>query len=122
MIDYNAAAKSYDNTRNASEQLIVLFYKAIRFSSATTVLDFGCGTGNYLHLIQTNYGSRCYGVEPSDGMRIKAKEKNSDLIVEQGDHTRIPYRENFFDFVYMTDVIHHVPDLGQMFQTIKRVL
>jgi len=122
MIDYNAASKSYDNTRNASEALIALFHKTVHFSNATAVLDFGCGTGNYLHLIQTNYGSRCYGVEPSEGMRIRAKEKNTELIIEPGDHGKIPYPDDFFDFAYMTDVIHHVPDLGRMFQTIRKVL
>ncbi|MCE0521355.1 MAG: class I SAM-dependent methyltransferase [Methylacidiphilales bacterium] len=122
MIDYNAASKSYDNTRNASEQMISLFHDVIHFSQSTTVLDFGCGTGNYLNLIQTSYGCKCYGVEPSDGMRIRAKEKNPDLIIEHGDHAQIPYPEDFFDFVYMTDVIHHVPNLAHMFQTIRRVL
>ncbi len=122
MIDYNAASKSYDNTRNASEALIALFHKAVRFSGASVVLDFGCGTGNYLHLIQTLYGCQCHGVEPSDGMRIKVNEKNPVLIIEQGNHSHIPYPDSFFDFAYMTDVIHHVPDLGQMFQTIRRVL
>jgi ubiquinone/menaquinone biosynthesis C-methylase UbiE len=122
MIDYNTAAQSYDNTRNASTTLIALFDRTVHFSVATTVLDFGCGTGNYLNFIQTNYGCRCYGVEPSDGMRDKAKEKNLNLIIEQGDHGQIPYPNDFFDFAYMTDVIHHVPDLRLMFQTIKRVL
>jgi len=122
MIDYNAAAKSYDNTRSASKQSIALFDSVIHFSSSTTVLDFGCGTGNYLHLIQTVYDCECRGVEPSEGMRAKAKEKNPELVIEPGDHSRIPYPDDFFDFAYMTDVIHHVPDLGQMFQEIKRVL
>jgi len=122
MIDYNAAAKSYDNTRNASEQLIALFHKAVHFSSAVTILDFGCGTGNYLNLIQTLYGCQCYGVEPSEGMRAKAKEKNSELIIEKGDHTRIPFPDRYFDFTYMTDVVHHVPDSKRMFHEIKRVL
>ena len=120
MIDYNSASKSYDNTRNASEQLIALFDRGIHFSPSTTVLDFGCGTGNYLHLIQTVYGCKCRGVEPSEGMRVKAKEKNPELVIEPGDHSRIPYPDDFFDFVYMTDVVHHVPDLEKMFQEIKR--
>lgn len=122
MINYNEASGSYDNTRNASEQLIALFNRTIRFSSVTEVLDFGCGTGNYLNLIQTTYDSKCYGVEPSEGMLIKAKEKNPKLIIEQGDHSHIPFPKHSFDFVYMTDVIHHMPDLTQMFREIHRVL
>jgi SAM-dependent methyltransferase len=122
MINYNAASKSYDNTRGASEELITHFNNVVHFSHSTTVLDFGCGTGSYLNLIQTVYGCKCHGVEPSQGMRVKAKEKNRELRIEAGDHSRIPCADDFFDFVYMTDVIHHVPDLGHMFRTIRRVL
>ncbi len=121
MIDYNAASKSYDNTRNASQEVLALFDKVIHFSNKTTVLDFGCGTGDYLSLIQTTYGCKCYGIEPSGGMRSKAIEKNPKLIIEQGDHSKNPYYL-LFDFVYMTDVIHHVPDLEQMFQMIEKAL
>jgi ubiquinone/menaquinone biosynthesis C-methylase UbiE len=122
MIDYDAASKSYDNTRRASEHLMALFHETIRFSDTTTVLDFGCGTGNYLHLIQTLFACQCHGIEPSEGMRIKAQEKNRKLILAQGDHSQIPYPDTFFDFIYLTDVIHHIPDLDRMFQTLKRVL
>jgi ubiquinone/menaquinone biosynthesis C-methylase UbiE len=122
MIDYNAASKSYDNTRSASEHLVARFDDVIHFSTMTAVLDFGCGTGNYLNLIKAIYGCKCYGVEPSTGMRARAKEKNPRLIIEEGDHSKIPFSNSFFDFIYMTDVIHHVPDLRLMFITLKEAL
>lgn len=121
-IDYDSASRSYDNTRSASVGLIEQFNRKVTFSAGTTVLDFGCGTGNYLDTIQRTYGSRCYGVEPSVGMREKAKAKNRELIIEEGDHGRIPFEAGFFDFSYMTDVIHHVPDMAAMFGELRRVL
>jgi ubiquinone/menaquinone biosynthesis C-methylase UbiE len=122
MIDYNVASKSYDNTRRASDKLIDLFARSICFSRETTVLDFGCGTGNYLRLLGDHFGCRCYGVEPSDGMRARASERNPDAIIEPGDHSQIPFPAAFFDFIYMTDVVHHVPDLDAMFRTLLGAL
>jgi SAM-dependent methyltransferase len=121
-IDYDEAARTYDNTRAQSPDLIELFDRKIHFASTTRILDFGCGTGNYLNAIQRRYGSQCFGVEPSDGMIEKAMEKNSDLVITKGDHASIPFQDGFFDFIFMTDVIHHVPDLELLFRVLSSKL
>jgi ubiquinone/menaquinone biosynthesis C-methylase UbiE len=122
MIDYNTAARTYDNTRSASEELIRLFDQTVHFSTETVVLDFGCGTGNYLDRIQRLHYCRCYGVEPSDEMRAKVALKNPVCVVKAGDHRQIPFPDGYFDFAYMTDVIHHVADILQLFREVSRVL
>jgi ubiquinone/menaquinone biosynthesis C-methylase UbiE len=43
-------------------------------------------------------------------------------VFKQGNAQELPFDDEFFDFVYMTDVIHHVPDIGAMFAEINRVL
>jgi len=118
-IDYNVLAKEYDLTRTANINLINLFEAELPLGGKT-ILDFGCGTGNYLYAMKTLAGANVYGVEPSAGMREKALAKGLD--VRQGDHAGIPFEAGFFDFIYMTDVIHHVPDLGVMFSELDRVL
>ena len=64
MINYNLAAKTYDNTRKSSNNTIKLMNEKIKFNNLTYVLDFGCGTGNYLNEIQKIFSSKCFGVEP----------------------------------------------------------
>ena len=49
-------------------------------------------------------------------------DKNDALDVRQGDHRKIPFDTDFFDFAFMTDVIHHVPDLLSMFSELRRVI
>lgn len=122
MIDYNVASKTYDNTRSHSEQRIQHFASKVNFDRETVLLDYGCGTGNYLHEIQKRFGCRCCGVEPSDGMRAAALTKNATLDIRSGDHRQIPFDDSTFDFAYMTDVIHHVPDLPAMFSQLSRVI
>jgi len=84
-----------------------------------TILDFGCGTGNYMYAIKKLTTAEIYGVEPSDDMREKALSKG--LNVRNGDHSVIPFGDGFFDFIYMTDVIHHVQDLKIMFSEFFRI-
>lgn len=122
MIDYAIAAETYDHTRTHSDEVIDRFCATVPLGSSISVLDFGCGTGNYLSRIHQRFGCQCYGVEPSDGMRSKALSKPGKLKIERGDHLAIPFPSETFDFSYMTDVIHHIPSLPAMFQELVRVL
>ena len=118
-INYNILAQDYDLTRTANIDVINLFAAELQLDGKV-ILDFGCGTGNFAYAINKLTAADIYGVEPSDGMREKALSKGLDA--RRGDHTDIPFDDNFFDFIYMTDVIHYVPDLKQMFFEFYRVL
>jgi ubiquinone/menaquinone biosynthesis C-methylase UbiE len=120
-IDYNKASVTYDNTRSSDETVINEFKKKVDLHKVV-FLDFGCGTGNYIKKIQENFDNYGYGVEPSHGMREKAIIKNPNSIILEGNHSKIPYSNEQFEFIYLTDVIHHVPDLNDMFREFKRVL
>jgi len=122
MIDYTTAAQTYDNTRSYSDEVIDRFCATIPLDSSVSVLDFGCGTGNYLSRISQRFGCQCFGVEPSDAMRSKALSKSGNLRVVKGDHLAIPLPSESIDFCYLTDVIHHVPDLPPVFRELYRVL
>ncbi len=121
-VDYNEISQIYDNVRNEEREIIDLFLEEIKATNKTRILDFGCGTGNYANTINKHSVAQVYGVEPSDGMREKAKAKNPNIVFVKGNHECIPFEDNYFDFIYMTDVIHHIPDIGLMFTEIARVL
>lgn len=121
-VNYNEISENYDNVRSENKSVVDLFIEELKITNITRVLDFGCGTGNYANTLQKLTQAQVYGVEPSDGMREKATAKNPNITFVKGNHESIPFEDNYFDFVYMTDVIHHVPDVGMMFAEIGRVL
>jgi ubiquinone/menaquinone biosynthesis C-methylase UbiE len=121
-INYNQIAGKYDSTRTSNSSTIDLFHKKVKFGKETKVLDFGCGTGNYLNTIFDLFRCTCFGVEPSDSMRAIAKQKNSEVQIKKGSHELIPFPDNEFDFVYMTDVIHHIPNMNKMFSELNRLI
>jgi ubiquinone/menaquinone biosynthesis C-methylase UbiE len=124
-VNYNEISKIYDDVREGDIILINHFLNEISAADGLNVLDIGCGTGNYTDLFQKITQTRGYqvcGLEPSVGMLSRARAKNSQISFQQGVGAEIPWADNFFDFIYMTDVIHHVPDIRKMFAEIRRVL
>ena len=120
MIDYTVASKTYDNTRESDDIIIEIMFEKGVFEKNNNILDFGCGTGNYLYKISQKYQCNCYGLEPSIGMRQKSIEKNPNLVIVEGNHNNIPFDNDFFNYIYMTDVIHHVPELNILFNTFSK--
>jgi ubiquinone/menaquinone biosynthesis C-methylase UbiE len=55
-------------------------------------------------------------------MKEKACLKNPNLNIIEGDHEKISFDDNFFDFIYMTDVIHHVKNIILLFKNLSKKL
>jgi len=122
--DYDEISRVYDDVREADVRLIDHFLQHLPSEEALGILDIGCGTGNYTDLFQRitqACGFRIHGNDPSEGMLTKARQKNPLVVFRQGTAGQIPWKDDLFDFVYMTDVIHHVPDTQKMFAEIHRV-
>ncbi|MCL1882187.1 MAG: methyltransferase domain-containing protein [Defluviitaleaceae bacterium] len=122
VIDYNILSQDYDLTRNINGDTVKQILSKTNITQDSMVLDYGCGTGNYTWAIKKVTNANVFGVEPSDGMREKAQKKGAEIEFKKGDHTSVPFDDGFFDLIYMTDVIHHVPDLNSMFTEFYRVL
>lgn len=122
-VDYNQISTVYDDVRKADVDLFNAFLREVELDNpAQVALDVGCGTGNHTDLIQRLGLAQVCGVEPSAGMLDKARRKNGEITFRQGSAAAIPFEAGYFDFVFMTDVIHHVPDIGAMFVELNRVL
>lgn len=124
-VDYGEISKIYDDVREADVTLINHLLQRLPSKAGLKILDIGCGTGNYTHLLQKMTQEKhvqVCGLDPSEEMLAKARQKNAQIEFRQGNARQIPWDQDSFDFVFMTDVIHHVPDIQQMFAEIHRVL
>ncbi|MDF1593990.1 MAG: methyltransferase domain-containing protein [Desulfobacterales bacterium] len=73
------------------------------------VLDAGCGTGAQLNLYRY-YGCSVFGVEISGGMIAAARKKFQGLLnMSQGNADRMPYRNQAFDLILLSMMLHEIP-------------
>jgi ubiquinone/menaquinone biosynthesis C-methylase UbiE len=121
-IDYNRISQIYDDVRAGDVELINAFLTEAALTPESRVLDIGCGTGNYTHMFQKLTGCRTYGVDPSEGMLARARVKGDAVTFSQCQGGNLPYEDGFFDFIFMTDVIHHIPDIDGLLAEMHRVL
>ncbi len=121
-VDYNEISRVYDEVRGVDRAVIDAFLSGVDLDASCALLDIGCGTGNYADVMQRLTHAHVSGLDQSAGMLGKARQKNAQVDFRLGDAQQMPFGEASFDFVYMTDVIHHVPDINRLFAEIARVL
>lgn len=121
---YDITAGHYDLSRQAEGLEIVLGCLATLGGGldALSLLDAGCGTGNYSATLAPHLG-KVTGLDMSAGMLAQAKSKLSPELtagraaLHQGSITDMPFADGTFDAVIFNQVLHHLergtdPDYG----------
>ncbi len=98
----------------------------IDIKKTNKVLDAGCGDGFYLFLLSQLFPSlKLVGLDYEqrglDSAKQKLKSKKIKLI--QGDlMKKLPFKDNHFDVIIMSEVIEHLPDDVKGLKEIRRIL
>lgn len=121
-MDFNQFKDNYNDIVNQSlpfSSLNVDFFTKVKashiISSAkkygkinTKILDFGCGIGNYHHIIKESF-SEIHGLDTSLESLNKAFQEHPFVKYSHYTDGNLPYNDNFFDIVYSICVFHHIP-------------
>jgi len=121
-IDYDKVSEVYDQVREGNPEMVLQLLEEVSLTDSSLVLDVGCGTGNNTILLSATIPARVSGLDISYGMLQKACKKGSQIPLVQAPADNIPFAADSFDFVYMTEVLHHLPDIPMTYQEIHRVL
>ncbi|MCO7175643.1 class I SAM-dependent methyltransferase [Sporolactobacillus kofuensis] len=73
------------------------------------VLEFGVGTGNLTQIL-IDHGLSVVGIEPSEKMREKAKEKIAGITLIDGDFLDFPIPDHPIDTIVSSFAFHHLTD------------
>ena len=133
--DYSETSKTYNQTRIpiGVDILVECFATNSKPLNEQSILDGGCGTGNYIQAL-TGKVKSIHGLERNEGMFAQAKQRfqdNPDIHLRLGNLLDLPYSDSSFDGMMCNQVMHHLsgddpdgnfPALGQLFSEAHRVL
>ncbi|RAO42204.1 class I SAM-dependent methyltransferase [Micromonospora saelicesensis] len=124
LIAYNTVdATAFEATRHLRDDDLATWRAAIgRYfepRAGMRLLDLGCGTGSWARAFRAWWPDvDVVAVDPSPAMRERAVFQP----VVAGTADDIPLADASLDGVWLSTVIHHLPDLGAAAREIRRVL
>ena len=95
-------------TRAKAHDLLRTIVSHFDSPSELSLLDVGCGIGNY-HPFLTPAVGAVSGVDVSQACIEKAQERNPSVSYSVYDGDRLPYPDRKFDVSFCVCVLHHVP-------------
>jgi ubiquinone/menaquinone biosynthesis C-methylase UbiE len=122
VIDYDRIASEYARHRKVHPKVLNNLLLTSRIGSASKMLEVGCGTGNYIVALEALTGCSCWGIDASEQMLSRAKERSRTVHFQPGKAEGLDSPPDFFDLVFSVDVIHHLDDRLAYFREAYRVL
>jgi len=119
-IDYDAWARTYDDTRGASPSVLEPLLDSLGPPDGRSLLDIGGGTGNFAQsLSEAAFGVSLCDYSPEMARRASAK---LGMRVAVADATHLPFRDAAFDSAISVNVLGHVEDWRGMLREAQRVI
>lgn len=118
---YDDIGREYDTTRKADPQITERLKNHIQSNNDSQILDVACGTGNYTVAL-SNLGLNMTGIDISEEMISKARQKSNKVRWNIGDVTVLPYKNQTFDGAICILAIHHFSNLITPFSEVYRVM
>lgn len=87
--------------------------------SGKSLLDVGCGTGDFLQIAATS-GWKISGIEPNDQARDIANKKTKASVFDTDQLSK--FEAHSFDVITLWHVLEHLPNLDQHFSIFKNLL
>jgi ubiquinone/menaquinone biosynthesis C-methylase UbiE/uncharacterized protein YbaR (Trm112 family) len=88
------------------------------------ILDAGTGLGRDANLFARNTSGTVYAIDASSSVFQLYRDLSTceNLNIVQADLTRLPFRQQFFDFISCDQVLHHTPDTRKSLSALLRNL
>jgi len=119
-IDYDAWAKTYDDTRGASPSVLRALLDGLGPPEGRSLLDVGGGTGNFAKaLADEGFSVALCDYSPGMARRASVKLGGSPVLVADAPH--LPFRDASFDCAISINVLGHVEDWRSMLREARRV-
>ena len=109
-----------------------VYYKSVELVSengnSVKILDIGCGRGDLAKALASRLSdSYIFAIDYSESAVNMARDycvDNQNVVVMKCDATRLPFKNNSMDFVFLLDVVEHLypEQLNTTLQEILRIM
>lgn len=101
-------------------QVLSIFKSIYKNLFSNKLLDIGCADGQLSkELIEIGY--EVHGIDISNKLLVQAKKRK--VKIKKADATqKLPYQDNYFNYVFAGEIIEHFVDTELIMQEINRVL
>ncbi|NIW52733.1 MAG: methyltransferase domain-containing protein [Candidatus Korarchaeota archaeon] len=123
---FGRMAKIYDKYRKADELVLRVLSNEIQelrtMKNNLSMLDIGCGTGNYSIPLAKEFDIKLTGIDFSEEMLTQAQQKFPKGKWSLQDVKTVRFEDNSFDIVLMTYFVQHIQDYDQVLRMVFRIL
>jgi SAM-dependent methyltransferase len=127
-IDWDAAARDYEAGRGIEleglEDWRLAVARQLPVDPTLPIVDVGAGTGIWARAFAKWFERPIVAIEPSVEMRAQGKRLSRGYDIEYlaGDAQRLPIAAATAGAIWLSTVIHHIPDLAEAAKETGRVL
>jgi len=100
--------------------ILNLINRRIASGGRNRILDVGCGDGSFV--IKFREHCETFGVDISQNAVKVAKEAGVNAYKVDVSSQKLPFQDEYFDIIYMGDVIEHLTDPDHAIKEVTRVL
>lgn len=126
--DYSKIASIYDRGRWLSSENLNFWLNSVSNiigkRENIKLLDMGCGTGRFAVPFAYQFGYTVTGADVSEEMLEKAREKDKKSLVkwDKQNAESLTYRDDAFDVVFISHLLHHIDNPLDVLKECYRVL
>ncbi len=121
-INYAPIVNEYARHRNAHPGVLRQFIQHSKPVSDSLVLEVGCGTGNYIAALYNATNCHAFGLDRSREMLRADAARDLPLQLFNGAAEQVALQDNYFDFIYSVDVMHHMRTPQAFYTAAQRAL
>ena len=123
-IFFGRMARYYDFVfGNLMRKMQMRIAKFAKIKGNSRVLDAGCGTGNFLIVLE-KYNLELYGIDITKEMLEIAKHKLKRAKLKLVSAEKLNFKDNYFNYVFSIDAFHHYSNkeraLGNFYRILKK--
>ena len=121
---FNLIAGSYDllfgNWIRGTQRKAIMI---IHIKNNSKILDAGCGTGNFLRILENSRKKLdLYGIDISEKMLKFARKKLKKSKLKIKSIEEPGFRDNFFDYAFSVDAFHHYSNQNLAMKNFYKIL